>query len=158
MLVIDASSIVHAWDNYPIENFPKFWKWLEEQFLAEILLIPAVGYDEVGHVSPDCLQWLSDNSIGKIYVNMAVARHAQQIKTALGIDNDKYSSGVDENDIIIVATAKSYGVPLISNEGQQLSLPLNKKKYKIPAVCAMSEVGTSCLNIAQYIKQSKQVF
>ncbi len=158
MRVIDASSIVHAWDNYPIDNFPKFWGWIDREFSSDKLLIARVAFEEVGHVSPNCCQWLKAQSVNKVDVNSSIARHAQKIKKALGIANDVYSSGVDENDIIVIATAKALRRSLVSNEAKQLALPINRKKYKIPAVCALGAVGVPCDNIADYIRQSKQVF
>jgi hypothetical protein len=157
--VIDASSVVHAWDNYPIENFPKFWAWLLQEFTAGSLLISSVAYVEIRHVSPDCHDWLKKNSVGKVNITSVMVRHAKLMKTELGISNDKYSpKGVDENDILIIATAKAKGTSLISNESKQPSLPADKKQYKIPAVCALQSVSVSCLDIAEFIKQSKQVF
>lgn len=158
MSVIDASSVVHAWDNYPIDNFPKFWNWIDSKFSSGGILIPSVALEEVGHVSPDCWNWLKDQGVDKVDVSSSIARHAQNIKVILGIANDEYSSGVDENDIIVIATAKALGKSLVSNEAKQPSLPANMKKYKIPAVCLIKPVGINCVNIADYIKQSKQVF
>lgn len=79
MQVIDASSIIHAWDNYPIENFPTFWKWIDEGFSAKKLIIPGVAFDEVGHVSPDCYEWLRESLTTKQDVNAIIAAYAQNI-------------------------------------------------------------------------------
>lgn len=158
MPVIDTSSVVHAWDNYPIGNFPKFWIWLEEQFSSGGILIPSVAYAEVGHVSPDCHAWLKSKSIGKVTVDSAIAKHAMHIKSALGIANDNYGSGVDENDILIIATAKAKGLSLVSNENRQPTLPPALKRYKIPAACALPSVNVHCENLAEHIRQSKQIF
>lgn len=158
MSVIDASSVVHAWDNYPIDNFPRFWDWIDNKLSRGDILIPGVALEEVGHVSPDCWNWLKEQGVGKVDVTASIARHAQQIKLVLGISNDEYSSGVDENDIIVIATAKSLGKLLVSNEAKQPALPANMKKYKIPAVCSVPVVGIDCVNIAEYIKSSKAIF
>lgn len=110
-------------------------------------------------MSPDCHDWLKENSVGKVGVTAVMVKYAQQIKVALGISNDKYNpNGVDENDILIIATAKAKGTYLISNESKQPNLPKDMKKYKIPAVCALQSMSVTCLNVAEYIKQSKQVF
>ena len=61
MRVIDASSIVLAWDIYPIDQFSKFWLWVESNLKAETLLMGQPNFDEVGHVSPDCHSWLASN-------------------------------------------------------------------------------------------------
>lgn len=158
MRVIDASSIVHAWDNYPIENFPTFWNWINGEFSETRLIIPKVAFDEVGHVSPQCCQWLRDKSVLKQDVSSSIAARAQKVKQLLGIASDNYGTGVDENDIIIIATAKVLGRPLVSNEGRQSSIPKNIKNSKIPTVCAMIDVGVQCLNVAEYIRQSKKIF
>lgn len=31
MLAFDASSIIHGWDNYPIEQFPGLWAWMGDE-------------------------------------------------------------------------------------------------------------------------------
>lgn len=158
MPVIDASSIVHAWDNYPIDNFPKLWNWMDEEFSSRKILIPSVALEEVEHVSPECFSWLKTQNVEKVEVSTSIVHHAQKIKAILGIANDEYSSGVDENDVIIIATAKALSTSLVSNEEKQPTLPKNLKKYKIPAVCRITSVAVDCDNIAAYIKQSKKVF
>lgn len=158
MRVIDASSIVHAWDNYPIDNFPKFWDWIDQEFSSSSLLVRCVAFDEVAHVSPNCCDWLKDKSVNRIEVTSTIAQHSKTLKGRLGITNDLYGTGIDENDIIIIATAIDLKHPLISNEGRQLSLPTKLKNYKIPAVCAMNDVKVECINVAEYIRQSKKTF
>ena len=84
---------------------------------------------------------------------------ALRIKGLLGIQNDDYHvKGVDENDLLIIATAKVARVSLLSDEGRQLKPPDIPKKMKIPAVCALPEVNVICKNFLQYLKGSGAVF
>ena len=53
MKVFDASSIIHAWDDYPFEQFPPLWDWMSEQIDAGEIVIPRVALDEVAQISPD---------------------------------------------------------------------------------------------------------
>ncbi len=156
--VIDASSIIHGWDNYPPEQFPGLWDWLEHEVDAKNLKIPRVAFDEVDHKLPDCAQWLQDNNVEKIQVSNDILRISVHIHTLLGISGDEYGNGVGENDIIIIATAKTFGAELISNEKRQTTLPANQRNYKIPAVCGLSGVCVSCINFLEYLRQSGQVF
>ena len=43
MFTFDASAIIHAWDNYPIEHFPPLWNWLSEQIADDQFSIPLVA-------------------------------------------------------------------------------------------------------------------
>ncbi len=63
MQVLDASSALYAWDNYPLEQFPPLWAWLARQIATGELTIPAVALDEVGHKSPDAAVWLKAQRI-----------------------------------------------------------------------------------------------
>ncbi|MGH8061140.1 MAG: DUF4411 family protein, partial [Pseudoxanthomonas sp.] len=60
MRVIDASSLLHAWDNYPIGNFPSLWDWISNEISSKAMLLPRVALEEIGHISPDCKQWIDD--------------------------------------------------------------------------------------------------
>ena len=136
MQALDASSIVYAWDNYPADQFPPLWDWLEDRCRDGQLGIPQPAMDEVHHVAPECAAWLLSVGVTVLPVTNDVLQEAARIKTALGIATDQFHpSGVDENDLLIVATARSLGTRLISNEALQSALPVNPRKFKIPAVC-----------------------
>ena len=47
MRVFDASSMIYAWDNYPVQQFPGLWEWMADQISTEELQISAVAFDEV---------------------------------------------------------------------------------------------------------------
>lgn len=156
--VIDASSIIHGWDNYPPKQFPPLWDWLENEIDSKNLKIPCIAFEEVNHKLPDCAKWLQKNNVDKIPISREILRSSIGIHALLGISGDDYGNGVGENDIIIIATAKTLGAELISNEKRQTTLPTNRKKYKIPAVCRLSDVGVSCINFLEYLRQSGRVF
>ena len=159
MRVFDASSVLHAWDNYPIENLPTLWLWLDSEITAGRIAIPRVALDEIDHISPDCRRWLREIvGLRPMDVDNVIASHALLINRELGVQNDQYGSGVDSNDVIIIATAKARGLGLVSNESRQPSLPSNKKNYKIPAVCSMQSVGVTCINFADFIRSSNRIF
>ncbi|PTB99016.1 DUF4411 domain-containing protein, partial [Thalassospira xiamenensis] len=50
------------------------------------------------------------------------------------------------------------GLPLVSNEAVQLSLPKALSKYKIPAVCSLKKPPTTVIDFLAYIKQSGAKF
>ncbi len=43
MYTFDASSVIHAWDNYPIEQFPPLWDWFYSQINDEQFSIPEIA-------------------------------------------------------------------------------------------------------------------
>jgi hypothetical protein len=159
MQVFDASSIIYAWDNYPEGQFPGLWKWMAIQIEEETLVMPDVAFEQVEKEAPDCGEWLSDNNLKQLTTSNAIMQEANRIKGLLGILNDKYhSKGVDEKDIIIIATARINGAELVSDEGRQVALPQIPSKRKIPAVCGMDGVSVVCINFIDYIKRSEAVF
>ena len=158
MQVFDASSMIHAWDNYPIEQFPGLWFWMADRVARGLIQMSEVAVEEVGHKVPECVAWLKDAGLHKISVTEAILQEARRIKDLLEIEEERYGSGVDENDLIIIATAKLRGIELVTNEAVQAVLPTQKRKYKIPAVCNMETVKTPSLDFLQYLKRSEAVF
>jgi len=159
MVAFDASSMIHAWDNYPIENFPPLWGWLASEIVSRKIVISQIAYEEVDRKMPDCGQWLRENNIHRIQISNDILAIAFQIKQLLGIIDDNYHpDGVGENDILIVSTSKVHNLKLISDERSQLNLPVNKNKYKIPAVCGLPEVNVGCDKFINFIKESGEVF
>lgn len=160
MPLFDASSMIYAWDNYPIRQFPGLWEWMSAQIKANRLAMPSVAFEEVENKTPECAIWLRDNGIEQVEINNAVLNEAMRIKKLIGIVDDKYhSKGVGENDLLIIATASTnYKAELISDEERQTTLPKDPTKKKIPAVCFMKEVAVPCLNFLEYIKRSDAIF
>ena len=58
MQVFDASSMIYAWDNYPVHQFPGLWDWMASQIKGKQLVMPSVAFEEVEHKAPDCGEWL----------------------------------------------------------------------------------------------------
>lgn len=159
MRVFDASSMIYAWDNYPIAQFPPLWEWMGGQVKAKELVLPSVAFEEVQNKTPDCGEWLKENSLEQLAISNAILQDAKRIKDLLGIVGDNYhAKGVGENDLLIIATARLHEVELVSDEERQPTLPQVSARRKIPAVCAMQSVAVSCINFIDYIKASGEVF
>lgn len=158
MQAFDTSSILYAWDNYPIGQFPPLWDWMGEQFEVGEFVLSDVAMKETKKKDPDCAQWLKDHSAQSFPTTNKDLQIALIIKSLLGIRNDKYGSGVGENDILIISSAKVHGHLLITNEAVQNHLPKKLTKYKIPAVCAMPTVAVPCMNFLELMKRSNEVF
>lgn len=158
MPVFDASSMIYAWDNYPIRQFPGLWDWMAAQISEKKLAMPRVAFEEVNHKTPDCAAWLKDG-LELVEIDNVILREAMIIKDLVGIINDNYHpKGVGENDLLIIATAKAYGAELISDEERQTTLPKVPTKKKIPAVCSIQEISVTCLNFLDFIKRTDAIF
>lgn len=159
MHVFDASSVIYAWDNYPIRQFPGLWEWMTTHIDEKNMVIPFVAFEEVSNKTPDCGVWLKENDIEQLEITNAIVQDAMRIKKLLGIESDNYHpKGVGENDLFIIATARAHGAKLVSDEQRQPTLPKEPAKRKIPAICAMPEVAVPCANFVEFIKRSGEIF
>ena len=158
MHVFDASSMIHGWDNYPIEQFPALWEWMAAQIEDKHLVFPQTAYNEIKKRTPDCEAWLKCQSVIIISMDNIIMQEAFRIKGLLGIVDDKYGEGVGENDLFIIATAKISGGILVSNEKVQTNLPVKLANMKIPAVCNLESVRVQCIDFIRFLKESKSVF
>lgn len=158
MWAFDASSMIYAWDNYPKSHFPKLWDWMNAQIFIGTISMPLAAFDETAHKVPDCGAWLKDGDLSILHPDTSILRCAAQLKDLLGIVGERYGAGVGENDLIIIATAEIKGLPLVTNEAPQASLPKVLSKYKIPAVCSHKKPPTKVMDFLGFIKQSGATF
>ena len=155
MYCFDTSSILHAWANYPEEQFPSVWRWMEKQIKAGEFLIPEIVRDEAQ--DEDVLDWFVGKRLPTVAIPDKILNVAQSIKGGLGIKNDDYSQrGVNNNDVIIIATAKVYGCAIVTEEGVQQQLPPKRKQYKMPAVCRANNIPVG--NFLARLTNSGKVF
>ncbi len=154
MYSFDASSMIHAWDNYPIENlhFKSLWDWFAKQVKQKEFVFSRIAFDEISHKIPECGEWLKKNKAEVYPLSADAILQAQSIKTLLEIEEEAYTKGVGENDLLIISMAKIYNSTLITEEARQLTLPPKKSNYKIPAVCALVEVNIQCKNFIDLLK------
>lgn len=154
----DASSMIYAWDNYPEKQFPGLWEWIEVRIQGKDICMSIVAFEEVKLKAPDCANWLEQRGIDQRIITNDIAQDANRIKSLLGIVGDNYHpKGVDENDLLIIATARAHGTQLISEEHQPLP-PNERRRCKIPTVCRMTGVTHPCTNFIDYIKTVGAVF
>ena len=158
MYLLDASSIIHAWDNYPVERFQAFWTWMSAQIVSMELGFPRIALEEVKKNSPECHKWLKNLGPHVVRENSAILQEAVRIQGLLGIQDGKFRGGVGEADLVIIATAKVTGCPLLSDEAIQPRHPTALANYKIPAVCGLKTVGVQCWNVLRYIKEEGGIF
>src|SRR3990172_4958215 len=152
MLVFDASSIMWAWDNYPLPQFPGLWEWIDEQLSSGYICMPETAFEEVNDKMPDCSQWLIEKNLSTIDINNEITQEAMFVKQLIGIVNDNYHpKGVDEKDLFIISTAKVFQAELVSDEARQPNLPQARPKYKIPAVCSLPDVNVVCTSFVELI-------
>jgi predicted nucleic acid-binding protein len=159
MRAIDASSLIYAWDNYPPSQFPRLWEWIASEIEAGNLYIANAAFAEVGHKLPECVAWLVECKCTVVTETHEVLQATSAIKQVLGLERDNFhADGVDENDVLIIATAKTRGQTLISNESRQPLLPQDMRRWKIPAVCGHEAVGVMCSSFVEYFKASGKIF
>jgi predicted nucleic acid-binding protein len=154
MYSFDASSMIHAWDNYPPENkhFESLWEWFSSNVQNKEFVISKKAFDEVSHKIPECRDWLQNSNVEIYDLTTTSVLIAKGIKESLEIVEEKYTKGVGENDLFIIAIAQESGATLVSEEGRQSVLPTLKSNYKIPAVCNMVSVRVKCCNFLSLLK------
>ena len=159
MLAFDASSIIHAWDNYPEKQFPPLWKWIGDNVENGEFVMAQIAFNEVRDKTPDCAKFLQDAGLTQIKINNTIAHESVRIKARLGIANEDYhADGVGENDILIIATAKIKNMELVTEEGRQAKQPRENRRLKIPRVCGLPDDGVKSLNFIELIRRSNEVF
>jgi predicted nucleic acid-binding protein len=158
--------MIDLWVNYPIQNphFDAIWDWFALRVENEDFVISAVVFKEIedmilyGKVTdriPEASKFISILNNFKVYEQTKQELMiALEIKQLLEIEEYNYGKGVGYNDLCIIANAKAINTILINNEAVQNTKPVEKKSYKIPAVCGMPEVGVTSLNLVELLNNN----
>ena len=158
--LIDASSLIHAWQHYPIKQFESLWRWLKDQIAEQkVATIPEI-FEEVKKKEPDCYEWLKEAGIAKIRIDNAVIQSARQIARELGIKDDRYSTqgGAGYNDLLLISVAHITRCSLITNEARQSRKPEKKANSKIPLVCQELSPPVKTFSFIEWLKDKGPVF
>lgn len=155
--ILDASSLIHLWDNYPPQHpyLAPFWlNWLAPKFAEEKIVISETAKRESFLKFPETQEWLQKNNINiTTYPLLAEDRtFVKEIEKKLTIDVKGYHvKGVNENDLRIIAVAHRLQYTIITEESEQSPKPENNKtRYRIPAVCELCNVKyTNVQNLIQ---------
>ena len=134
--LMDASSALHGWHEYPIAVFPAFWEWMAAMIADNNVAVVRENLAEIKHGDPECHAWFKNARIAILSPDDAILHTAKSLADRLGIMDDGYHKrGVDYNDLLLVAAASVWRCDVITNESPQPRLPSNRARYKIPAVC-----------------------
>lgn len=153
----DTSAIIDFWEHYPVTNpnFEKLWEWFVEKIGEELFVISDIAKIETNKKDKELFDWLKNNGANIMIDKKDIQdlKIVQDIKDELGIIEDQYHpKGIDENDLFIISIAKRNNRILVSNESIQNNLPDIKSKYKIPAICNLSQVNLECINLLTLLK------
>ena len=164
MYHFDASALIDLWENYPIHRpmFTDVWQWFYNQISSETFQISEVALKEVtaygkknlpGKDTPNSKFLIQ--ALKKIKINNHASEDlekAENIESLLGVKGEDYHpNGVGANDVLIIAIASRKKATLIANEARQDTLPQNKRKFKIPAVCRLESIGVACISLKELL-------
>lgn len=126
-MLIDASSAIHAWTNYPIDKFSEVWKWIKKEIHDQNIQSINEIIGETEKKDDGLHRWLLENNIYCIPASNAILQFALRINQFFEInDGDSVSSGVGKNDVLLISAAKLSRLEIITNEAVQIIKPGNK--------------------------------
>lgn len=149
---IDANVLIAAWNvSHPIDVFPSLWSQLANHRIDMILIKPI--FDQIDpkkdKADKSLRKWMIDSQFVPIPINKFVEGRSLELEKEYQIRKDS-KSGVDENDLKLIAYAMLNEKTVVTEEGKQLEKPMKKCKSKIPLVC--KEQGVECINFVEMLK------
>ena len=55
------------------------WRWMAAQMANHSIVMASIALTEVGHVAPECAQWLEDKGIGTLPITDLILQDALPI-------------------------------------------------------------------------------
>ena len=152
---VDTSAFIHAWRrSYPIENFPKFWEFIDNLISNKRLLASKEVYAELAKRDDELLEWAKSRM--DMFVDIEGDEIQKVVSDILGnyprlVDTRKNRSAADP---FVIALASMYDPPLVvvSQEGASNNI----EKPNIPDVCAAMRLR--CIQLLDLIKDENWTF
>jgi hypothetical protein len=147
----DTSSLIAAWqERYPIENFPSFWKKMEDLVSEGRLVAPVEVLHETKKRSDELHAWLKLRKAMFRELDDANQIEAAQILARFPrlVGEKKLRTSADP---FVIALARVEGLQLVTDEKPTGSL----SRPNIPDVCV--ELKMTVMGLLQLIKTEKWV-
>ena len=148
MYCVDSSALIAAWwERYPIENFPKFWTYLDGLMGCQKITAPPEVLKEISEKSDDLHGWLKEREARFVSpYDEAVLLRVKQILAEFPrlVAEKKQRFAADP---FVIALSQHRGLIIITEEKRTGSLA----RPNIPDVC--DQVGVRFAPLLQMIQQ-----
>jgi len=167
-VIFDASTLIDIWEKYPkdLKIFDSVWELISELINDHMICVTYTNFEEVKHKSDDAYYFYKSLNVETIVPNQEILQRALTIQKTLGLSDadikNKLRDGVDEGDIICIATAQHNNLILVTEEKKQPTYKGNAgpsfAKYKIPKVCELISVDVECIRFLDYLQLLKETY
>lgn len=144
----DSSSLIHAWNRaYRPQNFPSFWRLLEEAIGAGVVVASVEVLNELSKKDDAVLEWCKRQAAGLcVEIDDEQQEHLQHIMGTYPrlVDTVKGKSGGDPF-VIALARVRHGDIVVVSEEDFG-----RKDSPRIPDVCRAE--GIRCYKLADFIE------
>ncbi len=159
---VDANIFITSWNTaYPIQVFPSLWQQISKH-RSNIILIKPV-FDEIDPISPSDQRlaknerqdkyplrvWMENNQFAATLITDATNSISLNLEKDYETNNNP--KGANQNDITLIAYAKSEDKIVVTFEEKQPQLPGKKCNYKIPLICDEQQV--ECISFVEMLSR-----
>ena len=131
---LDSDAIIGAWRQYPIENFPKLWEWVESMGRDEIGGMSEVVFKELERGGDECFEWFKERK--KLFVHPNDENVQNEVRRLVNTYNFGLNASKNAGDPYVIALAKVKDAVVVTNES-----PSNDMNGpKIPDVCRVEGI------------------
>lgn len=150
LFLLDANIFIQANRvNYPIEVFPGFWEWLDQENAAGLVKSIQPVYKEIAAGNDILAEWVKARNSQDWFLSVDDAETQiafAEIANWVMAQSQKYKEAIRSDflqvaDPWLIAKAMSSNAYIVTHESND---PLNRRKVLIPVVC--EEFGVNFIN------------
>lgn len=152
---LDLSALFAAFnERYPIENFPGFWRKMEELIRSDRLIMPEVAFDKALK-DERVKEWVTDNQL-RPYLRRPIDEPIQSkvgeiLEEFPRLLDDRTGKSGDDPWVIALAMVSHNGIVLTEEKPTGV-----KHRPKIPDVCAHFDL--ECIQLVELVQRENWVF